>query len=143
MSKRYPGRDGSLGVDRDLLLKKCELNGYQKTGIALNGENVVADMRNCTVEGAGQTLVTAQNGIQLGYGASGMVDGCRVSDHCYTGASWTASGILFYEAGQAEVLNCPKIKDNQTGVYFVMTSGLYKNNTLTAGVNAQGQGGST
>jgi hypothetical protein len=129
------------GTDHDIAVTCCDLVDYQKTGMALSGANVVATVTDCIVAGFGSTDVTAQNGIQLGYGANGVIDGCTVTGNVYTGANWTASGILLYDAENVDVKNCPSIADNQTNCYYITTSGNYTNNTLTAGINAHGQDG--
>lgn len=49
------------------------------------------------------TGLTAQNGIQLSYGASGEVRRNYVSGVYYLGEYWTASGILIYNASNALV----------------------------------------
>lgn len=129
------------GTDRNVDIIDCEVPGYQKNGITFNGENAIALCRNCTTTGVGQTPTTAQNGIQFGYGANGTVDGCTVIGNCYTGSNWTASGLLMYNAENVDIINCPGIIDNQTAVNFITTSGSFVNNTLTAGINAQGENG--
>ena len=43
--------------------------------------------------------MTAQNGIQIGYGAAGSVTDCDVSGMDCTPTSWTACGLLLYPAG--------------------------------------------
>jgi hypothetical protein len=55
--------------------------------------------------------------------------------------SITGAGIVFYGAGKVAVNRCPNIDDNQTGIYFVNTSGSMDGNTISAGVNAHGSGG--
>lgn len=70
------------------------ITDYQKGGIAVNEWGVTATITGNTVTGYGPTGVTAQNGIQVGYGASAVVSGNRVSGNSYTGDGWSASGIL-------------------------------------------------
>lgn len=126
------------GVTRTVSITDTDLVGYQKSGIVIGGANAVANISGCALTGAGRILVTPQNGIQLAYGVNGFVDGCTVSDHCYTGGTYTASGILIYDCGLVDVEDCPLIQDNQTGVYYIQTSGSFTNNTVTAGVDAWG-----
>lgn len=116
----------------------CEVLDFQKNGLALSGADVTATVQGVTTIGQGQTDVTAQNGIQLGYAANGVVDGCTVADVCWIGETWTASGILLYDAATVDVLNC-SVTDCQTGVYYIATKGTYDNNTLTAGINSHSQ----
>jgi hypothetical protein len=58
---------------------------YQKNGMALSGNNLVVDVENNTVTGAGPTNQIAQNGIQVSYGATGKVKGNKVSGNYWTG----------------------------------------------------------
>lgn len=129
------------GVNWNIKVTKCTIQEYQKNGIALSGPDVTAEVFDCITLGVGQTPTIAQNGIQIGSGASGTVDSCFVYGNCYTGPSWTATGVLLYDGDVVHITNCPNIKDNQTGTYFVTTSGTFVNNTTTAGINAHGDGG--
>ncbi|MAF27318.1 MAG: right-handed parallel beta-helix repeat-containing protein [Gemmatimonadota bacterium] len=138
----YAYSDGGGYPTHNVLLSRCRVTDYQKAGIVMNGTQLLGTVTECIVSGAGQTSVTAQNGIQFGYGCSGMVNTCQVRDHSYTGASWTASGILAYQAGNLDVVSCPQIAHNQMGAYFVMTSGTFTDNTLYSGALGQGAGGS-
>jgi hypothetical protein len=126
------------GVTRTVSITGTDIFDYQKSGIVIGGANAVANISGCTLTGAGPIIVTPQNGIQLAYGVKGFVDGCTIADHCYTGATYTASGVLLYDCGMVDVEDCPAIRDNQTGVYYIQTSGSFTNNTVTAGVNAWG-----
>ena len=73
------------------------IDDMQKTGIALGGEGLTGTVSDTTVIGNGPTTVTAQNGIQLGYGTTGSITNCEVSGMWYTGTgNWSASGILLY-----------------------------------------------
>lgn len=56
---------------------------------------------------------SAQNGIQISYGASGTVTGNTVSGNWYTGPTYTACGLLFYQAGGVKQ-NANNLFDNQT-----------------------------
>jgi hypothetical protein len=70
------------------------LTNYQKGGITTNG-NVSATITNNIVTGQGPVAYIAQNGIQVGYGASATVTGNTVSGNAYTGSNGASSaGIL-------------------------------------------------
>ena len=65
--------------------------------MVLVGANLTVNVEGNTVQGAGDTTVTAQNGIEVGYGANGVIDGNTVNGIAYTGslnwaqlASWSA-----------------------------------------------------
>ena len=72
------------------------VTGYQKAGIVLNGA-VVGTVTGNTVRGQGPVGWIAQNGVQVGYGASAVVDGNTIADNWYTGPD-TACGLLLYQA---------------------------------------------
>ena len=67
--------------------------GYQKTGIIANGD-VEATITNNVVDGLGPVGYIARNGIQVGFGASGLVKRNQVSGNSYTGTSTVSGGIL-------------------------------------------------
>jgi hypothetical protein len=74
------------------------ISDYQKTGIVANG-NVAAMITNNTVTGSGKIDYIAQNGIQVGFGATAFVNGNTSSGNWYTPKSDVACGILFVDAG--------------------------------------------
>jgi hypothetical protein len=95
---------------------------YQKNGITVSGVNDIgnpsglatsASVLNNVVTGEGHVAYIAQNGIQFSYGASGTVTGNTVSGNWYTGQTWTACGLLFYQAGGVKQ-NANNLFDNQT-----------------------------
>src|ERR1700722_5884429 len=79
------------------------VRNYDKNGITADGPgtgggpNVLVSGNN--VIGIGPTGAVAQNGIQIGFGASGKVMGNDVADDIYTGPSFGASGIIVYASG--------------------------------------------
>lgn len=72
---------------------------YGKGGITANGSGANASILNNTITGRGPIGQgdLAQNGIQFGYGASGMARGNTISDNYYTGPDWSASGMLLFD----------------------------------------------
>lgn len=70
---------------------------YQKNGITITG-GVIGTVTNDTVEGDGPAGYIAQNGIQVSYGAGGTVQGDVITGDYYTGGTWTACGLLMYQA---------------------------------------------
>jgi hypothetical protein len=70
------------------------VTGYQKGGIVANGD-VDATITDNLVDGLGPSNVIARNGIQLGFGATGMVKRNQVSGNEYTGPEpFSAAGVL-------------------------------------------------
>ncbi len=66
---------------------------YQKTGIVANGD-VDATITDNIVSGGAPVGYIARNGIQVGFGATGMVKRNTVSGNSYTGTSDASGGIL-------------------------------------------------
>ena len=74
---------------------------YQKGGIVTNGPGSQANVSDNTVTGEGHITYTAQNGIQIGYGASASVMRNRVSGNSYIGfpGDGSASGGIIVVGG--------------------------------------------
>jgi hypothetical protein len=85
------------GTDLDVIISSNLVTNYQKNGITANG-SVAATITNNTVTGAGPIDYIAQNGIQVGFGATAIVKGNTVSMNNYTPASYVACGLLLYQA---------------------------------------------
>ena len=75
------------------------ISDYQKNGVVVSGSGAAVTVSDNTVEGLGPVSFIAQNGIQISYRATGLVTGNSVSGNWYTPATWTACGLLFYQAG--------------------------------------------
>lgn len=70
------------------------ISKYQKGGIVANGANTNVNISDNTVTGEGPVGYIAQNGIQVGYGASAQVMKNSVSGNSYTGTSTVSGGII-------------------------------------------------
>lgn len=81
----------------------CNVSDFNKNGITMNGTAIVANVHDCTVVGGGATGITAQNGIQVGFGASGTLANNAVSNIGYTGTSTVACGLLLFGGGGMSV----------------------------------------
>jgi hypothetical protein len=114
---------------------------YQKNGITLLGDGLTCDVSNCVATGAGPlgTGLPAQNGIQIGNGASGVVTGCTIADHMYTGGTWGATGLLILGAGNVDVTNTV-LTNNQPSVFWIDASGSIDGLDLTHNDTASGDG---
>src|SRR5207245_7890215 len=66
---------------------------FQKTGIIANG-GVDAIIGRNIVEGVGPVDFIAQNGIQIGFGATALVSANSVSGNDYTPNTFFACGLL-------------------------------------------------
>src|ERR1044072_2611888 len=76
-----------------VVIDQNTITGYQKTGIIANGK-LVATITDNIVDGGPPVNYIARNGIQVGFGATGMVKRNSVSGNSYSGASTVSGGIL-------------------------------------------------
>lgn len=99
---------------------------YQKNGITAGGPGTGGgpDMAitSNTVVGIGATPMIAQNGIQIGFGASGKVASNNVADDIYTGTAAAAgSGVLIY-ASPGITVSGNSVQSTQFGIATVTDS---------------------
>jgi hypothetical protein len=126
------------------------VSSYQKNGIVVDGVGSSASISGNTVTGRGQRLDIAQNGIEVGYGATATVSDNTVSENAYIGNSGaSAAGILVFGGG---VFGSPNttgvsvshntVTNNDVGVYLynspdginappMATNDSVVNNTIT------------
>ncbi len=96
--------DGTHPAIKTVAISGNTISDYQKTGIVANGD-VAATITKNTVTGAGQINYIAQNGIQIGFGATATVKGNTSSGNWYTPTTDIACGILFFDAGGVKASN--------------------------------------
>ena len=106
------------------------ISGYQKGGIVTNGTGVQVTVTGNTVTGDGHVTFIAQNGIQIGYGASAAVMRNIVSDNSYVGDVWgTASGGIIVVGG-AGYGTCPDGNDCPYTVNTKVNENVLSNNDV-------------
>lgn len=105
------------GSDVSVAITGNTVSNYQKNGITANG-SVVASITGNTVTGDGPITYTAQNGIQVGFGATATVKNNVVTGNNYTPVSYEACGLLFYQADgvKASANNVYNNEKNQCNV---------------------------
>jgi hypothetical protein len=104
-------------------IKTTTVAGYQKNGITANGfgdgtSGPDMSITSNTIVGQGQRAGVPQNGIQIGYGASGAVNSNLVLDSIYTGTSTSgtsSTGILIY-ASEGITVSQNRISNTQFAV---------------------------
>jgi hypothetical protein len=75
------------------------VSDYQKTGILVNGSVAATIQSNNSVKGQGPITWIAQNGIQIGFGATAKISGNSIRDNYYTPPKVQACGVLIDKAG--------------------------------------------
>lgn len=83
------------------------VQGYQKTGILANGGVDAVITRNVVI-GDGPVTFIAQNGIQVGFGATALISANTISGNNYTPTSFFACGIIVVAADGVDA----KFQDN-------------------------------
>lgn len=98
----------NTGSDLDVIISGNTVNGYIKNGITANG-SVAASITNNVVTGNGPLGVplAAQNGIQIGFGATAIVKGNTITGNDYTPKSYVACGLLLYQADGVKASSNP------------------------------------
>jgi hypothetical protein len=104
-------------------LEGVSVSGYQKNGITADGRGTQIQVQDTTVDGGGQTLQIARNGIQIGRGATGQVADSAINNNEYTGAGSSASAtavLIFGGCGDPLSTNIQvrnnKLHNNDTGI---------------------------
>lgn len=100
----------ATGHNSNVLINDSNVTNYQKNGITCNDAGTTCVISRDVVVGAGQTTLTAQNGIQIAFGATGTVKNSQISGDSYIGTSscpdenyfvpncYQATGVLLYDA---------------------------------------------
>ncbi len=103
---------------------------YDKNGITCNDPGTTCTIAQNTVT-TNPSSATAQNGVQVGFGAGGQVSGNQIAGNDYTGATNTvepaadyAAGILLYGAQGTTGIDGNTLTGNQIGIETVHSSAL-------------------
>jgi len=120
-----------------ITMTDVDVNDFQKTGVALNGAGLTVDLTRVTTPGQGPTGVTAQNGIQIGFGAGGTLTDCSASDIEWTGDTWVASGILLYSPG-AVTMDGVTVTNTQASIYDYDGGMILNNSTISGATTSHG-----
>lgn len=106
------GNSGTSTVN----VTNSSVHDYQKNGITGNEPGTTINVSGSDVVGQGATNGAAENGIQIGFGASGTLTGNMVIDDVWapdtiTDAGDAAAGILLYDTAE----NTSSVKSNTVG----------------------------
>lgn len=114
-----------------VVISNNTVDKYQKTGILANGD-VNATVTENTITGFGPVNFIAQNGIQLGFGATGRVQDNTVSGNVYTPQTFASSGIFLFEVGSGASVRENIVGDSDVGIWLLgATSALVRSNRVT------------
>jgi hypothetical protein len=126
---------GSSATTVRVVIDSNTITDYQKTGIVANGD-VNATITDNSVTGTGPNLYIAQNGIQVGFGASGMVKDNGVAGNSYIGpfaSSTSSAGVLIFGEGPSQLcIGVQVMKNNLTGNDVGIFAAQYDDATLSS-----------
>lgn len=111
----------SPGNSSNVTIEDNSVQNYQKNGITGNDEGTTVAIRGNVVTGIGPTSGAAQNGIQVGFGAKGTIDGNVATDNLWSGClsvqqcEFSATGILVFQSDGVEVGH-NVVGTNQVGI---------------------------
>jgi hypothetical protein len=105
----------------------AQITNYYKAGVFVDGNQgsqASATVINSQVDGNGANPNVAQNGIEFrGTSASGVVRNNMVDGHAYTGANWSATGILLFDVVPSQVKTSNnKFSNNQNNLAVISSS---------------------
>lgn len=109
-------------------IQHTTMTAFGKGGVVCDDPALTCNLWHDTVTGIGPTPAIAANGVQIAFGATGMVAYVQVSGNDYTGATatndfygsgYSSSGILLYLAGPGTTIENSKITNNQIGILAV------------------------
>jgi len=121
------GHDSAVAVE----VKNCTVSGYLKNGITANFAKMTANIHDNTTTGMGPTTTVAQNGIQIGFSATGAINNNTVGGHVWTGTyggsndpatdanADSAAGILLYHTSGTVEISHNTLTNNQFGIGVV------------------------
>ena len=125
--------NNSTGASRSLAVTGCSIYGFQKNAMVLGGANLQVDVSGCTATGRGPIDTVAQNGIVVGWGATGAVGpGNTVSNVSYSPGTLVASGVLVMFSDVDVLSNT--VSGAQVGIYYWESSGSISENLITSSV---------
>jgi parallel beta-helix repeat protein len=120
-------------------VEHSSVHDFMKNGITGNEVGTALTVSNNEVRGQGSTTGAAENGIQLGFGATGTVTTNTVIDSVWapdtsSDTGDAAAGILIYDVANANV-NTNHVGDTQFGIAVVAdTAGAANNATISNNV---------
>jgi hypothetical protein len=112
----------SAGASSSVTIADNSVDDYQKNGITANENGSSVTIDGNTVVGIGPTSGAAQNGIQVGFGASGLITNNNVSNNVWSPCvslaqcATDATGILIFESDHVRV-NANTVGTNQIGIF--------------------------
>lgn len=130
-------------VARTLTVDDVTIADFQKAGVVATGAGLTANVVNSTIQGQGATDQIAQNGVQIGGGATGSVSGSDISGFACTAPSCgpggvVSTGLLLSGASSGTAVTDNTLTDNDVSVYGDGLPSLDVTGNDISGTNATG-----
>jgi len=115
--------DNPSGANLNVRVGSNSVWDYQKNGITVNDTGTTAEVVRNVVTGIGPTSGAAQNGVQMGFGATGSIRLNNISGNVWspcvstTNCSTNAAGILVFESNGVEI-HKNVLETNQIGIFI-------------------------
>ncbi len=131
----------NTGGPYGMALTNVDVSDFQKNGITLTGTGLTVSVVGGSVNGAGNTALIAQNGIQISSGAGGSVNGTRIAGLRYTPATVVSVGLLVFGPGSVAASNlvgASAFSGVQVPAYYIDASGSINGAEVDATSSDQG-----
>jgi nitrous oxidase accessory protein NosD len=123
------------GGSSDVGVHSNSVDDYQKNGITANETGSSVTILSNYVAGIGPTTGAAQNGIQVGFGATGTIEQNTVENNVWSpcvsvsDCTATGTGILVFDSDNIQVVQ-NNVGTNQVGIFTNGTNTLISGNTI-------------
>jgi hypothetical protein len=104
------------GQNSNVEISDCSIHGYQKNGVTANEAGTNARIHDNVVTGAGPTTGAAQNGIQIGFSASGAIHGNTVTNNFWSPCSDATTCTAVATAILVTQSNNVRVGENTVGI---------------------------
>jgi hypothetical protein len=104
--------ENAIAGTHGVVISSNAVTNFDKNGITVSFVGTDATISKNIVTGIGPTTLIAQNGIQVGYGATASVSKNTVSNLIYTGPYYGSSGILLYDMQAGTYAAPPTVESN-------------------------------
>ncbi len=113
----------------NVMIKDNKVTNYERNGITVNGKLATGHIMHNNMVIGQKDSYWANNGIQIGWGATGFIKDNNVETNYWIGEEWTASGIMVFDAKNVSVTG-NTVKDCETGIYVLGINNKVVNNNL-------------
>jgi copper-binding protein NosD len=104
------------GQSSEVEISDCSIHSYQKNGVTANENGTTARIHDNVVTGVGPTTGAAQNGIQIGFSASGAIHGNTVTNNFWSPCNNATTCTAVATAILVTQSNSVRVGENTVGI---------------------------